>query len=127
MMRNIPVLSLLLTLASIPAAAAEVDLDTAEIEQLLSGNTISGVHYQKQTNQYFSESGLTLWAAETDKAPSEGQWKAENNRYCSDFGSGWNCYKIVNDSKQGIYYFLGDDFRAPFIVRQGYHFQLKLH
>jgi hypothetical protein len=105
------------------SVAAEVELNTAEIEKLLTDNSISGVHYQKKTVQYFSKSGLTLWAGEGDAQLSEGEWKAQHNQYCSDFGNGWGCYKIVNDEKQGIYYFIGKDFRAPFVSKQGYHFQ----
>ncbi|MRI32429.1 hypothetical protein EOPP23_05450 [Endozoicomonas sp. OPT23] len=122
-MKLLPALATLLAAVSINSFAAEVELNSSEIKQLLNGNTINGVHYQKKTVQYFSESGLTLWAGEGDKKPSEGQWKVENNEYCSDFGGGWGCYKIVVDAKQGVHYFIGEDFRAPFVSKQGYHFQ----
>lgn len=102
--------------------AAETELDTQQINTLLKGNSVAGVHFSGKTTQYFSESGLTLWMKEGDAKPSEGKWKAEANTYCSDFGSGWGCYKIVNDEAQGIYYFTKDDFRAPFIVKAGYQF-----
>ncbi len=100
--------------------AAEVVLKTSEIEGLLSGNTTYGVHYQERTTQYFSQSGLTMWMKEGDAAPSEGKWKAKNDKYCSDFGSGENCYEVVEDKEQGIYYFIADGFRAPFIAKKGY-------
>ncbi|WP_281648639.1 hypothetical protein [Parendozoicomonas sp. Alg238-R29] len=124
MMKKVFIVPIALTslLMSLPASASEAALSTAEIDKLMSGNSIAGVHYQKKTVQYFSKSGLTLWMSEGDALPAEGQWKAEDNQYCSDFGGGWGCYKVVNDKDQGIHYFLKGGFRAPFIVKKGYIF-----
>ncbi len=102
------------------AYADEVLLKTSEIETLLKGNTAYGVHYNERTNQYFSESGLTMWIKEGDAAPSEGKWKAKDDKYCSNFGGGENCFQIAEDKEQGIYYFLSEGFRAPFIIKNGY-------
>lgn len=110
----------LIAIFSSLSLAAEVKLNSQQITELLSGNTANGVHFQKKTTQYFSESGLTLWQSSGDAKPFEGQWKVENNQYCSDFGSGWNCYNIVKDEAQGIQYFIGKDFRVPFIMQKGY-------
>lgn len=112
--------ALTLSILALSIHAKEVDLTTKEIKTALEANSISGVHYQQKTVQYFSKSGLTLWMKDGDKAPSEGQWKVENNQYCSNFGSGWGCYRVVSDEAQGVYYFLKDDFRAPFIVQSGF-------
>ena len=109
---------------SLSAQAGETELTSQSIENLLKGQSISGVHYQQKTVQYFSESGLTLWMKAGDKAPSEGKWKVENNQYCSDFGSGWGCYKVVNDEAQGIHYFIAKNFRAPFIAQKGFNLSL---
>ncbi|QUM75566.1 hypothetical protein HWV00_04590 [Moritella sp. 24] len=122
-MKVLPIISIIFSVSVFTVTAAEVELKTAEIKQLVNGNTLVGVHHKKKTVQYFSKSGLTLWQAEGDELPSEGQWKVEANKYCSDFGSGWNCYKIVNDEEQEIYYFMADNFRAPFIVQPGYNFK----
>lgn len=122
-MKTLHCLTIALSAITLSSFASEVELNSSEIKKLLTENTMNGVHYHKRTAQYFSESGLTLWAGEGDKKPSEGQWKVEGNKYCSDFGSGWGCYKIVSDEKQGVYYFIGEDFRAPFVSKQGYHFQ----
>ena len=119
-MRFRNLLPLLLLAGSVQAA--ETELTTQQIDSLLKGNTSAGVHFGGKTSQYFSESGLTLWMKEGDAKPSEGKWKAEDNRYCSDFGSGWGCYSIVSDEAQGVYYFMKDDFRAPFIMQPGYQF-----
>jgi len=102
------------------ASATEVSLKTNEIETLLNSNTAHGVHFKARTSQYFSKSGLTIWIKEGDATPSEGRWEAKNDKYCSDFGSGEKCFRVAEDQGQGIYYFLSDGFRAPFIVREGY-------
>lgn len=104
---------LLLCLSS--AAADETRLSSDEIDALLKGNTINGVHYGKKTIQYFSASGLTLWIGEGDQTPTEGQWKTQDNQYCSKFGKDWGCLDIVLDEAQNVYYFIGTDFRAPFV------------
>lgn len=104
------------------AAAAEKPLSGAEIRELLAGNTAHGVHYGKRTSQYFSAAGKTLWKGEGDEKPSAGEWKTKAQQYCSrfaDYGNQWGCYDIVLDEAQGIYYFLGENFRAPFIIQDG--------
>lgn len=116
--------ALILSTLTFSSFASELDLTTKDIQTALTGNSISGVHYGQKTVQYFSKSGLTLWMKDGDKAPSEGQWKVENNQYCSNFGSGWGCYRVVNDKAQGIHYFLKEDFRAPFIVQTGFDISL---
>ena len=103
------------------ANAEEVRLMTNDIETLFKGKTINGVHYGKKTIQYFSESGLTLWIGQGDELPAEGQWKVENDQYCSNFGSDWGCLDIVFDKAQNIHYFIGEDFRAPFVVAQDFN------
>lgn len=105
--------------------AEEVALDSAAIEQLLQGKTIKGLHYGVETRQYFAESGLTLWIKEGDNSPSEGRYKVENNQYCSSWNGLWNepqfgCYAIHQDKQQGLYYFIGDKFRAPFVALEGF-------
>jgi len=103
------------------ANAEEISLTTSEIDTLFNGKTINGVHYGKKTIQYFSESGLTLWIGQGDDLPTEGQWKVENDQYCSNFGSDWGCLDIVFDKAQNIHYFIGEDFRAPFVVAQDFN------
>ena len=108
--------TLLFLCYSATIAAEEVGLTSDEIDALISGKTINGVHYGKRTIQYFSKSGLTLWIGQGDELPAEGKWKIDNDQYCSHFGSEWNCFNIVHDKAQSIHYFTGEGFRAPFIV-----------
>ncbi|UWQ75430.1 hypothetical protein [Leisingera sp. M658] len=106
-------------------AAAEQPLSTEEIIDLLTGKTIEGLHFDSHTRQYFSESGLTLWIKQGDAAPSEARYKIEDGQYCSSWSGLWNtpewgCYAIVKDAEQGLYYFHGENFRAPFIIGRGF-------
>jgi len=108
-----------------PLLAAEKQLNGDEISKLLSGATIKGIHYGVETRQYFSESGLTLWIKSGDEKPSEARYKIENDQYCSSWSGLWNkeeygCFNIAHDEAQNIYYFLGDDFRAPFVINDGF-------
>lgn len=124
MMKNTPILLALLLLTT-PLSAAETRLDTKAVTALLSGATIKGVHYGVETRQYFSESGLTLWIKEGDEKPSEARYKIEDGKYCSSWTGLWseedyNCFTIAHDEGQNIYYFLADDFRAPFVINKGF-------
>ena len=119
-MKNLLIAITVLIFSQSPVNAGESQLSTSEITALLTGKTINGVHYGKKTIQYFSKSGLTLWIGNGDELPSEGQWKAENDQYCSNFGSDWGCFNIVFDEAQNIHYFLGEDFRAPFVVAESF-------
>jgi len=85
-------LTLALSLTSTTAFAADTKLSGKQITELLSGATIKGLHYGTETRQYFSESGLTLYG----------------------------CFDIAHDKEQNVHYFLGEDFRAPFIVNNGF-------
>lgn len=106
--------------------AAETPLNTAKIKELLEGNSTLGVHFGAQTRQYFSESGLTLWIKSDDEKPSEARYKIENDQYCSSWTGLWNeeeygCFNIHHDEEQNIHYFISDNFRAPFVVSEGFN------
>ncbi len=114
-------LALVTSLLCSPLIAAEKKLTSQQITDLLTGATIMGIHYGVETRQYFSESGLTLWIKSGDEIPSEARYKIENDQYCSSWTGLWKeekygCFNIVHDEAQNIYYFLGEDFRAPFVV-----------
>ena len=116
----VAIFALLLTAAG--AGAAEKPLSGEEIKGLLTGSTAHGVHYGKRTTQYFSADGSTVWKGEGDEKSSGGEWKTEGGKYCSrfpDYGNEWGCYQIALDEAQGVYYFLGEGFRAPFIIKEG--------
>ncbi|KLN61775.1 hypothetical protein WH96_05635 [Kiloniella spongiae] len=103
------------------AMAEETALNTAQIKELLVGKTVEGIHFGSHTRQYFSKSGLTLWIKNGDAEPSEARYKVENDKYCSSWTGlwaepEWGCFSIHHDKDQGLYYYISDDFRAPFII-----------
>ena len=113
------------SLLGTPLFAVEKNLTSQQITDLLTGATIKGIHYGVETRQYFSESGLTLWIKTGDEKPSEARYKIENDQYCSSWTGLWNkedygCFNIAHDEEQNIYYFLGEDFRAPFVINSGF-------
>lgn len=123
-MKKLPIL-ITAALLSAPAFSAETQLNSQQITDLLSGATVKGIHFGVETRQYFSESGLTLWIKSDDEKPSEARYKVENDQYCSSWTGLWNeeeygCFNIAHDEAQNIYYFLADDFRAPFVVNDGF-------
>ncbi len=110
------------------AYSEEKALNTAEINELLVGKTVEGIHFKSHTRQYFSKSGLTLWMKKGDSAPSEARYKIEDNKYCSSWSGlwaepKWGCFSIHHDSKQGLYYYIADGFRAPFVVGDAFSLQ----
>ncbi len=124
------ILTLALLAMASPLSAAETQLSTEEISNLLSGATIKGIHYGVETRQYFSESGLTLWIKDGDEKPSEARYKIEDAQYCSSWTGLWNeekygCFNIAHDEEQNIYYFLADNFRAPFVINDGFDLNPK--
>lgn len=113
------------SLCATSLSAAETKLSSEQILELLSGSTIKGIHFGVETRQYFSESGLTLWIKSDDEKPSEARYKIDNDQYCSSWTGLWNeeeygCFNIAHDEEQNIYYFLADDFRAPFVINSGF-------
>lgn len=80
------------------AAAAERSLTTAEITQLLSGNTVIGSSDKGEWRQYFDPAGDTTYARGSD-APSRGAWQVKDGKYCSQWPpqSVWVCYAVTGD------------------------------
>jgi len=81
-----------------PAAPEQKWLNTEQIETYLAGFFIKGVFHGTKWSSFFSAAGSTTYLAES-RPPSYGEWKAENDRYCSQWppSGGWDCYKISAD------------------------------
>jgi len=105
--------------------STETKLTTTQIKELIEGKTTKGLHYGVETRQYFSKSGLTLWIKEGDETPSEAKYKIENDQYCSSWTGLWaetdyGCFNITFDKEQNVHYFIKENFRAPFIINDGF-------
>ena len=81
-----------------PAAPKQKWLNTEQIETYLAGFFIKGVFHGTKWSSFFSPAGSTTYLAES-RPPSYGEWKAENDRYCSQWppSGGWDCYRISAD------------------------------
>lgn len=75
-----------------------VRLDTDQIRETLITHDLI---YENEAFQRFLESGRTLYRyGET----SWGYWRAENDRYCSQWppGQDWTCYDVEHDGGTGL-------------------------
>ncbi|WP_217351674.1 hypothetical protein, partial [Ruegeria sp. HKCCD8929] len=120
------IVALTVALGMAPALhAEETPLTTQQIQELLVGQTVEGIHFGTHTRQYFAESGLTLWIKKGDAVPSEARYKIEDDQYCSSWVGlwatpEWGCFSIAHDVEQGLYYYIADGFRAPFVIADGF-------
>ncbi len=103
-----------------PAMAAAVKLSAAEIEALLSGNTIVGTWSGTSYRQYYAPDGTTLYVPEGGRA-DEGRWRTnpDTNDYESWWRStGWTPYALVR-LEGGDYAWVNGDRHEPFRVIAG--------
>ena len=84
-----------------PDAPAQRWLTTDEIETYLGGFFVRGVFNGTEWSSYFSPTGSTTYQAGS-RPPSHGEWKAEDNTYCSQWppSGGWDCYRISTDGEE---------------------------
>ena len=80
------------------AAAAPKPLATADIQALLTGNTVHGTWAGREYFSYFEANGWTTYV-EPGKPSSLGRWRAHNDKYCSKWGEAGNesCYALEMD------------------------------
>ncbi len=118
-------LAVMPTLALAPARADEmtdpvtVQMTAAQIEELLSGNTITGTWSGSRYTQYFAENGLTIYFPEGGR-PDQGKWRtnADTEQYESWWErTNWTPYTVMitNDG----YAWVNKDSLEPFEVFEG--------
>ena len=103
-----------------PAGAEPGALSAAEIEALLSGNTIIGTWSGTPYRQYYAPDGSTLYVPEDGRA-DEGRWRTnpDTDDYESWWRStGWTPYALVKTEEDGHAWVNGDRFE-PFRVVPG--------
>ncbi len=99
--------------------AGAVQVTAAQIQQLLSGNTIKGTWSGFDYTQYFGENGFTVYI-EDGRPPSRGKWrvKEDTDQYDSWWeNTGWTPYTVMmtNDG----YAWVNKDRLEPFVVLEG--------
>lgn len=111
-------LASVVTLA-LPAQAQETRLTAAEINTMLSGNTIKGTWSGSTYKQYFGAAGMTVYIPDGGSA-DEGKWRtnADTNEYESWWRStGWTPYALVR-TDDGYAWINGDKLEL-FTVLEG--------
>ena len=94
--------ALCLAVAAPPAAAGEQALTGAQIQALLSGNSVHGIWGSTEYWSYFAADGSTLYR--TSRGVDRGQWHVKGNRYCSLWPqSGESCYGLARDGDRLIW------------------------
>ncbi|SLN46455.1 hypothetical protein PEL8287_02408 [Roseovarius litorisediminis] len=96
-----------------------IQINAAQIQELLSGNTIVGTWAGSNYSQYYFENGRTIYAPEGGR-PDEGKWRvrADTNQYDSWWRStDWTPYTIVM-TNDGFAWVNGENLE-PFKVLKG--------
>ena len=92
---------LLPTLCFVAMAVPAVAQDRAtgaQIEALLSGNTLQGCGEKICYAEYYEEDG-------TIRADGYvGKWKVDGNQGCMDYGEGFSCWTVLIDENANIWY-----------------------
>ena len=104
---------------SLPAQAQETRLSAAEIDALLSGNTIEGTWSGSTYKAYYGTNGIVVYVPEGGR-PDEGKWRtnADTHEYESWWRStGWTPYALVRTSDG--YAWINGDTLEPFSVLSG--------
>lgn len=107
-------------IAAASAQAAPIRLSAAEIETLLSGNTVDGTWSGTPYRQYYDPDGTTLYVPDGGRG-DEGRWRtnAETNEYESWWRStGWTPYALVR-TEDGGHAWVNGDRLEPFRVLPG--------
>ena len=70
---------------------------------LLSDNTLTSTETDRVTEQVFQASGVTFTVDISTKAQSQGFWRIENDKYCSQWqpSEHWSCYDVFSND-QGV-------------------------
>ncbi|WP_417729340.1 hypothetical protein [Roseovarius sp.] len=105
---------------AVPAMAQPVRLTAAEVQALLSGNTIDGNWAGTAYQQFFNADGSTVFVL-ADGRRDEGRWRVnpDTNDYESWWRStGWTPYAMVRTEAGGLAWINGEQLE-PFEVLPG--------
>lgn len=100
--------------------ADKIKLHAAEIEELLTGNTVDGTWAGSEYMSYFGTDGVTVYVPD-EGASDKGKWRVdpENDAYESWWSStGWTPYGVLQDGD--TYYWVDSDGEEhPFVILEG--------
>jgi len=86
----------LLLMAGVSVANEQTKLNSEQIRAFLSDHYVMGNYKGREWKSFFNANGDTHYS-EANGRPSNGRWKAENDRYCSQWppSATWDCYIIT--------------------------------
>lgn len=93
-------LFLILTILLIqPVTAAENKLDGAAIAVALNNVTLTSTENERTIEQVFQSSGATFTIDVLTQALSQGFWRVEGDKYCSQWppSEHWSCYDMFSN------------------------------
>ncbi len=103
------ILLIILVCFSIPwirvAHAEPVVLINQQIVDFLSGEKITGNQNGTEWFQTFAAGGYTSYEEVNGFRPASGLWKAEGNKYCSQWppASNWSCYVFIAEGDNLVF------------------------
>jgi hypothetical protein len=108
---------LTLVLISATASAEEKKLDGPTLRDFLSGITLTSTETGRVIDQVFQESGVTFTVDIETRAQSQGFWRIEDDKYCSQWppSEHWSCYVVF-----------GNDQGVVFVSSNGTRYQMEL-
>ncbi len=79
----------------------QTKLNSEQIREYLSDRYVEGSYKGREWKSFFNANGDTHYS-ETNGRPSNGRWKAENDRYCSQWPPSaiWDCYYITANGEE---------------------------
>lgn len=89
---------LVLALVPVSAAFSEGLATGAQLEELLSGNTLQGSGTENAYVEYYDTDG-TLRGGNY-----AGMWKVDGDTACMDYGNGFSCWTAKIDGSASIWY-----------------------
>ncbi len=103
---------------TLPAAADEKPMTTAEIAAAFTGNTVHGMWGDTEYYSYFDSNGVTVYT--TKQGADSGTWSAKHDQYCSIWaGGGEDCYDLLADGDKIIWIVPATGDRHPSTLMKG--------
>lgn len=83
-------------IGGVSSANDQAKLNGEQIKEYLSDSYVKGNYKGQEWKSFFNANGDTHYS-KTNGRPSNGRWKAEGDRYCSQWppSASWDCYFIT--------------------------------
>jgi hypothetical protein len=111
------ILTLLFSSFIATVQAAEIKLDAEALKSLLSDITLTSTESGRVIEQVFQASGATFTIDIETRQQSQGFWKLQGDKYCSQWppSENWECFDVY-----------GNDQGVTFVSSYGKRYQMEL-